>query len=68
MNKAKRAERHTSKVLVWLLKEISETEQTRTDNKMLLAAKIDDARKAKGGARQNLLKRWRNSLRKSTSG
>lgn len=48
MNKAKRAEGHTSKVLGALLKEISPKEQERTDNKMLLAAKIDEARKAKG--------------------
>lgn len=48
MNKRKRAEGHTSKVLGALLKEISPKEQERTDNKMLLAAKIDEARKAKG--------------------
>lgn len=48
MNKAKRADGHTSKVLGALLKEISPKEQERTDNKMLLAAKIDEARKAKG--------------------
>lgn len=48
MNKEKRAEGHTSRVLGALLKEISSKEQERTDNKMLLAAKIDEARKAKG--------------------
>ena len=47
MNKAKRAESHTSKVLGALLNEISPGEQERTDNKMLLSAKIDEARKAK---------------------
>ena len=47
MNKAKRAESHTSKVLGALLNEISPGEQERTHNKMLLSAKIDEARKAK---------------------
>src|SRR5882762_6516885 len=48
MNRAKRAEEHTSKVLDDLLKEITPQEQQRTENKMQLAAKIDDARLAKG--------------------
>lgn len=48
MNKAKRAEGHTSKVLGDLLKEISPKEQKRTESKMLLAAKIDEGRKALG--------------------
>ena len=47
-NKAKRAEGHKSKILSDLISEISPREQARTDNKMLLAAKIDEARKAKG--------------------
>lgn len=48
MNKARRAEGHSSKVLGALLKEISPKEQARTESRMLLAAKIDEARKAKG--------------------
>lgn len=52
MNKPKRAEGHTSKVLGDLLKEITPQEQTRTENKMVLAAKIDDARKARGWSKQ----------------
>jgi len=47
-NKAKLAEGRSSKVLKSLLEEISPTEQKRTENRMLLAARIDDARKAKG--------------------
>jgi transcriptional regulator with XRE-family HTH domain len=47
-NKAKPAEGHSSKVLKSLLDEISPKEQKRTENRMLLAARIDDARKAKG--------------------
>lgn len=45
---AKRAEGHSSKILGALLEEITPQEQVRTEKKMLLAAKIDDARKAKG--------------------
>ena len=48
MNKAKRAEGHSSKVLGALLKTISPQEQARTEHRMLLAAKIDEGRKAKG--------------------
>lgn len=48
MNKAKRAEGHSSKVLGALLKTISPQEQARTEYRMLLAAKIDDGRKTKG--------------------
>lgn len=48
MNKGKQAESHTSKVLVDLLKEITPQEQARIDKRMMLAAKIDDAIKAKG--------------------
>jgi len=47
-HKAKPAEGHSSKVLKSLLDEISPREQKRTENRMLLAARIDDARKAKG--------------------
>lgn len=52
MNKPKQAESHTSKVLEDLLNEITPAEQRRTENKMLLAARIDDARKAKGWNQQ----------------
>ena len=48
MNKAKRAEEYTSKLLDNLLNEVNPKDQQRTENKMLLAAKIDDARLAKG--------------------
>jgi transcriptional regulator with XRE-family HTH domain len=48
MNKPKRAEEHTSKELESLLAEITPQEQTRSDQRMMLAVKIDDARKAKG--------------------
>ena len=48
MNRARRAEGHSSKVLGALLKGISPKEQARTEHRMLLAAKIDDGRKAKG--------------------
>lgn len=52
MNKPKHAEGHTSKVLSDLLKEITPAEQTRTENRMLLAARIDEARRAKGWNQQ----------------
>lgn len=52
MNKPKSAEEHTSKALDDLLNEITPREQARTDNKMLLAVKIDEARKAKGWSKQ----------------
>jgi transcriptional regulator with XRE-family HTH domain len=48
MNKSKRADGHTSKVLGDLLGEISPKEHRRTESKMLLAAKIDEARIALG--------------------
>ncbi|MFM9840023.1 MAG: multiprotein-bridging factor 1 family protein [Cyclobacteriaceae bacterium] len=48
MTNTKRAEGHTSKVLGALLEEITPQEQARTENKMLLALKIDEAREAKG--------------------
>jgi transcriptional regulator with XRE-family HTH domain len=48
MNKEKRAEGHSSKVLGAVLDKISPEEQARTENRMLLAAKIDDGRKARG--------------------
>lgn len=48
MNKPKRAEEHTSRELESLLGEITPQEQTRNDQRMMLAVKIDDARKAKG--------------------
>lgn len=48
MNKPNRAEEHTSKELEKLLAEITPQEQTRSDQRMMLALKIDDARKAKG--------------------
>jgi ribosome-binding protein aMBF1 (putative translation factor) len=46
-NKIKPAEGHSGKVLKPLLDEISPKEQKRTENRMLLAARIDDARRAK---------------------
>jgi len=52
MNKQKRAQNHTSKVLDGLANEITPREQARTENRMLLALKIDDARKAKGWSKQ----------------
>lgn len=48
MNKPKRAENHTSKVLGDLLREITPQEQARTDKRMMLAAKIAQAIEAKG--------------------
>ncbi|HEV8515131.1 MAG TPA: helix-turn-helix transcriptional regulator [Cyclobacteriaceae bacterium] len=52
MTKPKQAQSHTSKVLDALVNEITPREQARTDNRMLLAIKIDDARKAKGWTQQ----------------
>src|SRR4051812_22754310 len=48
MNKLTPAEEHHSDALKDILQEITPQEQQRIDNKMLLAAKIDDARVAKG--------------------
>lgn len=48
MNKYKPAESHTSKVLSDLLKGITPEEQARTDKKMLLAMKLDEAIQTKG--------------------
>jgi len=48
VNKLKPVESHTSKVLSDLLNEISPEEQARTDKKMLLAMKLDEAIQAKG--------------------
>lgn len=47
-NKPQPAKVHKSKVLDILLDEISAMEQERTEKRMLLAAKIDEGRKAKG--------------------
>jgi transcriptional regulator with XRE-family HTH domain len=52
MTKPKQAQSHTSKALDALVNEITPREQARTDNRMLLAIKIDDARKAKGWSKQ----------------
>lgn len=52
MTKPKQATSHNSKVLDALVNEITPREQARTDNRMLLAIKIDDARKAKGWSKQ----------------
>lgn len=53
MNKQKQAEGHSSKVLDELLNEITPQEQARTESKMLLAARINDARKAKGMSKKD---------------
>jgi len=52
MTKPKLPQSHTSKVLDALVNEITPREQARTDNRMQLAVKIDDARKAKGWSKQ----------------
>ncbi|MFN8258143.1 MAG: helix-turn-helix transcriptional regulator [Bacteroidales bacterium] len=49
----KKARNYTSKLIDDLLDEISPKEQEITDKRMLLAAKIDEAIKAKGWNKQN---------------
>jgi transcriptional regulator with XRE-family HTH domain len=48
MNNQKGVRAYTSKTIARVLSKVSPEEQKRTENKMLLAAKIDDGRKAKG--------------------
>jgi transcriptional regulator with XRE-family HTH domain len=48
MNNQKGARAYTSKTIASALSKVSPEEQKRTENKMLLAAKIDDGRKTKG--------------------
>ena len=49
----KKAENYNSLILENLLAEITEEEQKKTDKKMLLAVKIDEAIKAKGWKKKN---------------
>ena len=49
-----RAEKHTSPLLNKLMAERDPDETARTRNRMLLAAKIDDALKAKGWKKKDL--------------
>jgi DNA-binding Xre family transcriptional regulator len=55
MNKP--AEKHESEFLTELLSEISPKEQAKTDYRMMLAAKIDKARIAKGWSKKDLADR-----------
>lgn len=48
MNDQKGARAYTSKTIASVLSKVAPEEQKKTENKMLLAAKIDDGRKAKG--------------------
>lgn len=52
----KKARNYTSKLIDDLLDEISPAEQEITDKRMLLAAKIDDAIKAKGWSKKDFAK------------
>ena len=69
MTKMKKEEQlYSSDLLDELMSEITPTEQARTDQRMLLAAKIDEARKAQGlskrefaelmGKRPSEISRW----------
>jgi len=51
---SKKARNYTSDILDELLSEITSEEQRRTDKRMLLAARIDDAMKAKGWRKGDL--------------
>jgi ribosome-binding protein aMBF1 (putative translation factor) len=51
---SKKARNYTSDILDELLSEITPEEQRKTDKRMLLAAKIDDAMKAKGWRKGDL--------------
>ena len=51
---SKKARNYTSDILDELLSEITPEEQRRTDKRMLLAARIDDAMKAKGWKKGDL--------------
>ncbi|HAH22811.1 MAG TPA: hypothetical protein DCL77_03445 [Prolixibacteraceae bacterium] len=51
---SKKARNYTSDILDELLSEITSEEQRKTDKRMLLAARIDDAMKAKGWRKGDL--------------
>lgn len=53
MNKEKGARAYTSKTIEKVLSQVSPKEQRRTEQRMLLAAKIADAVEAKGWARKD---------------
>lgn len=56
MNKANRPQVHKSKKISDLLNKAGPEAQKRVDNRMLLAAKLDDALKAKGWTQSKLAK------------
>jgi transcriptional regulator with XRE-family HTH domain len=56
MNEAKPAEEHHSEFLNSLLQAITPEDQEKTDNRMLLASRIDDARQAKGWSKKQFAK------------
>ena len=49
-----KTEKYNSDILPGILSEISPAEQEKTDERMLLAARIDDARKASGLTKKQL--------------
>lgn len=75
--KTQKAELYTSNLLNSLMSEITPEEQERTNQRMLLAAKIDDARKQKGlnkgdfaqlmGKKSSEISRWLSGTHNFTS-
>ena len=56
MTKKKKAEDYTSPALNELMDETDENEYKRTEKKMMLAARIDEAKRAKGWKNKDLAK------------
>lgn len=63
MNKKKKAENYTSPAIDELMDETDEKEYKRTEKRMMMAARIDEAKRAKGWKNKDLAK----ALRKKPS-
>jgi ribosome-binding protein aMBF1 (putative translation factor) len=56
MNKKKKAENYTSPAIYELMDETDEKEYKRTEKRMMMAARIDEAKRAKGWKNKDLAK------------